>query len=50
VDYRKAGRTAGIFLVMKIADPRVEENLLELASALAQSNDAGLIKDFLRCL
>jgi TrpR family trp operon transcriptional repressor len=35
---------------MKIDDPRVEENILELASALAQTNDSVLIKDFLRCL
>jgi len=32
---------------MKINDPRVEENLSELASALAAANDADLIKDFL---
>lgn len=35
---------------MKKDDPRVEENLLELASALAQTKDAQLIKDFLRRL
>ena len=35
---------------MKINDPRVEENLLELAAALAQTKDALLIKDFLRRL
>lgn len=35
---------------MKIDDPRVEENLSELASALAETNDAVLIKDFLRRL
>jgi TrpR family trp operon transcriptional repressor len=35
---------------MKIDDPRVEENLSELASALAETRDALLIKDFLRRL
>ena len=35
---------------MKINDRRVEENLSELASALAETKDAGLIKDFLRRL
>ena len=35
---------------MKKDDPRVEENLLELASALAATDDAILIKDFLRRL
>jgi len=35
---------------MKIDDPRVEENLLELASALAKTKDALLIKDFIRRL
>ena len=35
---------------MKIDDPRVEENLLELALALAKTKDALLIKDFLRRL
>ncbi|MCL2602446.1 MAG: trp operon repressor [Treponema sp.] len=35
---------------MKIDDPRVEENLLELSAALADTNDVGLVKDFLRCL
>nr|AGS53355.1 hypothetical protein [uncultured bacterium contig00014] len=35
---------------MKIDDPRVEENLSELASALAETSDAPLIKDFLRRL
>ena len=33
---------------MKIDDPRVEENLSELASALARTKYAHLIKDFLR--
>jgi len=32
---------------MKINDPRVEENLSELAQALSQTKDALLIKDFL---
>jgi len=32
---------------MKINDPRVEENLSELSSALAAADDAALIKDFL---
>ena len=35
---------------MKIDDPRVDENLSELAAALAQTKDAALIKDFLRRL
>ena len=35
---------------MKKDDPRVEENLLELASALAATDNAILIKDFLRRL
>jgi len=35
---------------MKKDDPRVEENLSELASALAAAKDALLIKDFLRRL
>jgi len=35
---------------MNTGDPRVEENLAELASALAATNDAALIKDFLRRL
>ena len=35
---------------MKITDPRVNENLNELASALAAAKDPGLIKDFLSCL
>ena len=32
---------------MEIADPAVEENLLELATALANTKDALLIKNFL---
>ena len=35
---------------MKKDDPRVEENLSELASALAAAKDARLIEDFLRRL
>ena len=35
---------------MKIDDPRVEENLNELAAALANTKDASLIKKFLRRL
>ena len=35
---------------MNINDPRVEENLDELAAALAKTDDSGLVKDFLRCL
>jgi TrpR family trp operon transcriptional repressor len=35
---------------MKIDDPEVEENLSELAAALAATSDSGLIKSFLRCL
>jgi TrpR family trp operon transcriptional repressor len=35
---------------MKIDDPAVEENLLELSAALAETKDALLIKNFLRRL
>jgi TrpR family trp operon transcriptional repressor len=35
---------------MTIDDPRVEENLEELAGALSRTGDRALIKDFLRCL
>ena len=35
---------------MKKNDSIVEENLLELAGALAETKDALLIKDFLRCI
>ena len=35
---------------MRNDDPAVEENLSELASALAFTKDAQLIKSFLRCL
>jgi TrpR family trp operon transcriptional repressor len=35
---------------MEITDPRVGENLGELAKALAKTNDPGLIESFLRCL
>jgi TrpR family trp operon transcriptional repressor len=35
---------------MNIDDPAVEENLTELASTLAKTENPALIKDFLRCL
>ena len=35
---------------MTTDDPRVKENLEELARALSTSNDNALIEDFLRCL
>jgi TrpR family trp operon transcriptional repressor len=35
---------------MKIDDPRVAENLLELSQTLANTADSALIKSFLRCL
>jgi TrpR family trp operon transcriptional repressor len=35
---------------MDIDDPRVEENLTELARTLAKTGDSGFIKDLLRCL
>jgi TrpR family trp operon transcriptional repressor len=35
---------------MTTDDPRVEENLAELAKALSAARDSALIKDFLRCL
>ena len=35
---------------MNIEDPRVKENLNELALALAGTTDSGLIEDFLCCL
>ncbi|MDR1859006.1 MAG: trp operon repressor [Treponema sp.] len=35
---------------MNIDDPRVEENLVELAQALAKTNDNCLVKEFLYCL
>jgi TrpR family trp operon transcriptional repressor len=35
---------------MNIGDPRVEENLVELAGALARANDSRLVEDFLHCL
>ena len=35
---------------MKTDDIRVEENLAEMADALAHINDSLLIRDFLRCL
>jgi len=39
-----------ILLLMNINDPRVEENLNELARTLAKSGNPGFIKDLLRCL
>ena len=41
---------SGIILTMDVNDPRVEENLAELAAALAKTNDSGFIVDFLHCL
>jgi TrpR family trp operon transcriptional repressor len=35
---------------MKIDDPRVNENLSELADTLAKTHDSVLIESFLRCL
>jgi TrpR family trp operon transcriptional repressor len=35
---------------MKIDDPRVAENLGELARTLAKTGDSALIESFLRCL
>jgi TrpR family trp operon transcriptional repressor len=35
---------------MDIDDPRVEENLADLARALAKANDRRLVSEFLRCL
>jgi TrpR family trp operon transcriptional repressor len=35
---------------MKIDDPRVNENLAELAQTLANTGDGPLIESFLRCL
>ena len=35
---------------MTIDDPRVEENLVEMSRALANTGDSGLVKDFLHCL
>ena len=35
---------------MDIDDPRVEENLAEMAGALAKTGDSGLVRDFLHCL
>ncbi|GHV68692.1 hypothetical protein AGMMS49928_08830 [Spirochaetia bacterium] len=35
---------------MKYEDPRVEENIVELAKNLASTGDEKLIADFLRCL
>ena len=35
---------------MNIGDPRVEENLVEMAAALAKTGDSHLVKDFLHCM
>ena len=35
---------------MDIDDPRVTENLRELARALAKASDSALVEDLLRCL
>jgi len=35
---------------MKVDDSRVKINLSELAGALAETDDSGLIRDFLYCL
>ena len=35
---------------MNIDDPRVHKNIVELANALAVTDDRALIKDFLYCL
>ena len=35
---------------MDISDPRVDENIIEMADALAETGDSRLIKDFLHCL
>jgi TrpR family trp operon transcriptional repressor len=35
---------------MRIDDPRVKENLADMARSLAMAGDGGLIEDFLRCL
>jgi TrpR family trp operon transcriptional repressor len=35
---------------MKIDDPRVEENLSEMAATLAKIEDPALIEEFLRCI
>jgi TrpR family trp operon transcriptional repressor len=37
-------------LLMTLDDPRVAENLSELAAALAKTGDSALIESFLRCL
>jgi TrpR family trp operon transcriptional repressor len=37
-------------VIMKIDDPRVAENLRELAQTLAGIGDGALIESFLRCL
>ncbi|MCL2193024.1 MAG: trp operon repressor [Treponema sp.] len=35
---------------MDVNDPRVEENIAEIATALAKTDDSGFIVDFLHCL
>ena len=35
---------------MTFDDPRVDENLKELADTLSRTKDSALIEDFLRCL
>jgi len=35
---------------MNVKDPRVEENLVELAAVLAKAEDGAFVADFLRCL
>ena len=35
---------------MTFDDPRVDENLKELAGTLSRTKDSALIEDFLRCL
>ena len=37
-----------LYYSMDIDDPRVEQNLSELAHALAKTGDSGFIKDLLR--
>ena len=36
--------------IMNIDDPRVAENLAEMAHALAKTGDSGFIQELLRCL
>jgi TrpR family trp operon transcriptional repressor len=46
----RAGKWYSILSIMKNDDPRVDENLSELALALAETKDSALIKNFLRRL